>query len=203
MTLHHQIAALETRVRMLKGERLSFDEESRALYDAVAPTHPESHFKAILDQLDRRFPGGGPLVDRYDAWRRAFVIPRERLDTVFKAAIDACRARTLAHVQPPADDTHRRVTSRFVRNVLDGEVLVRGQLHMCERPGAAGVDRRLEDGIQPFARNDERAAPGIVPIDQRSAARKPTVELIEDRLEVGFRMRWRDRVVERARLLVE
>ena len=30
----------EARVRMLKGERLSFDEESKALYDAVAPTHP-------------------------------------------------------------------------------------------------------------------------------------------------------------------
>ena len=57
--LDHQIAALENRVRMLKGERLSFDEESRALYDAVAPTYPESHFKAILDQLDRRFPAAG------------------------------------------------------------------------------------------------------------------------------------------------
>ena len=111
--LDHQIAALETRVRMLKGERLSFDEESRALYDAVAPTYPESHFKAILDQLDRRFPGGGPLVDRYDAWRRAFVIPRERLDTVFKAAIDACRSRTLAHVQLPADE---HFTVEYVTN---------------------------------------------------------------------------------------
>ena len=59
------------------------------------------------------FPGGGPLVDRYDAWRRAFVIPRERLDTVFKAAIDACRARTLAHVQLPADE---HFTVEYVTN---------------------------------------------------------------------------------------
>ena len=111
--LEHQLSALGTRVRMLKGERLSFDEESRALYDAVAPTYPESHFKDILDQLDRRFPGGGPVVERYDTWRRAFVIPRERLDTVFKAAIDACRARTLAHVQLPADE---HFTVEYVTN---------------------------------------------------------------------------------------
>ena len=69
---------------MLKGERLSFDEESQALYDAVAPTHPESHFQEILDTLEQRFPGNGPLVERYDAWRRAFVIPREKLDAVFQ-----------------------------------------------------------------------------------------------------------------------
>src|SRR5213592_1889747 len=31
-----QLSAMGARVRMLKGERLSFDEESKALYDAVA-----------------------------------------------------------------------------------------------------------------------------------------------------------------------
>jgi len=102
--LDRQLSSLETRVRMLKGERLSFDDESRALYDAVAPTHPESHFKAILDQLEKRFPGTGPLVARYDAWRRPFIIPRERLDSVFTAAIDACRSRTREHVPLPSDE---------------------------------------------------------------------------------------------------
>jgi len=111
--LDRQLSSLETRVRMLKGQRLSFDDESRALYDAVAPTFPASHFQAILDQLERRFPGNGPLVDRYDAWRRAFVIPRERLDSVFTAAIDACRSRTRDHVQLPADE---HFTVEYVTN---------------------------------------------------------------------------------------
>src|ERR1043166_3671929 len=39
--LTKQLFALQTRVRMLKGERLTFDQESQALYDAVAPTFPE------------------------------------------------------------------------------------------------------------------------------------------------------------------
>ena len=79
------------------GERLSFDEESRALYDAVAPTLPESHFQKILDQLDKRFPGrrtaASPATTRSAA---RFVIPREKLDAVFQAAIKGCRERTLA-----------------------------------------------------------------------------------------------------------
>ncbi|MEP6956475.1 MAG: hypothetical protein ABI883_06585, partial [Chthoniobacterales bacterium] len=37
--LARQLAALEARVRIVQGARLTFDEESRALYHAVAPTH--------------------------------------------------------------------------------------------------------------------------------------------------------------------
>ena len=98
---------------MLKGERLSFDDESRALYDAVAPTFPESHFQEILDRLEKRFPGTGPLVERYEAFRRAFVIPRDKLDPVFQRAIQACRERTLQHVTLPADE---KFTVEYVTN---------------------------------------------------------------------------------------
>ncbi len=90
---------------MLRGERLSFDEESKALYDATAPTLPESHFAEVLAQLEKRFPGKGPLVERYDAWRRAFVIPKEKLDPVFKTAIAACRERTVKHLQLPKEES--------------------------------------------------------------------------------------------------
>ena len=55
--LDRQLSSLEARIRIVKGERLSFDEESKALYDAVAPTHPPAHFQQILDTLDKRFPG--------------------------------------------------------------------------------------------------------------------------------------------------
>jgi hypothetical protein len=102
--LDKQLSAMRARVRMLKGERLSFDEESKALYDAVSPAYPESHYQGVLDRLEKRFPGSGSLVERYDAWRRAFVIPREKVDPVFKAAIAACRERTLAHVKLPAEE---------------------------------------------------------------------------------------------------
>jgi hypothetical protein len=111
--LQRQLSALAARVRMLKGERLSFDEESRALYDAAAPTHSESHFQEILNRLEKRFPGSGPLVDRYETFRRPFVIPREKLDPVFQTAIRACRERTIAHVKLPPDE---RFTVEYVTN---------------------------------------------------------------------------------------
>src|SRR5439155_7764951 len=58
--LQKQVAALAARVRMLKGEKLRFDDESRALYDAVAPTFPDSHFNQFIAQLDAKIPGKGP-----------------------------------------------------------------------------------------------------------------------------------------------
>src|SRR5262245_4896377 len=58
--LQKQISALAARVRMLKGEKLKFDDESRVLYDAVAPTLPDSHFAEIIAQLEKKIPGNGP-----------------------------------------------------------------------------------------------------------------------------------------------
>src|SRR5881396_3890815 len=103
--LQKQISALAARVRMLKGEKLKFDDESRALYDAVAPTYPDSHFDQLIAQLESKIPGNGPLWERYENWRKPFVIPKEKLDAVFQAAIKECRARTLAHLALPPDES--------------------------------------------------------------------------------------------------
>ncbi len=111
--LDRQLSALEARIRIVKGERLSFDDESKAVYDAVAPTYPVSHFQEILDKLEKRFPGQGSLAARYDAWRRPFVIPRDKLDAVFQIAIKACRERTLKHVMLPPSE---QFTVEYVTN---------------------------------------------------------------------------------------
>jgi len=111
--LQKQISALAARVRMLKGEKLKFDDESRALYDAVAPTFPDSHFDKIIAQLEAKVPGSGPLWQRYENWRKRFVIPKEKLDTVFQLAIKECRARTLAHIALPPNESF---TVEYVTN---------------------------------------------------------------------------------------
>jgi hypothetical protein len=103
--LDSQLRALQGRLDFLDAKRLSFDEESRVLYDAVAPVHPESYYQGLLAQLDRALPGTGSVAERYAAWRQDFVIPRERLDTVFKTAIAACRERTMAHLDLPAGES--------------------------------------------------------------------------------------------------
>ena len=103
--LTKQLSALEARVRILNGERLKFDEESQALYDALARAFAETHFQEILARLEPKLPGEGTLLQRYENWRRAFVIPKDKLDTVFQLAIKACRERTLAHIKlPPSEN---------------------------------------------------------------------------------------------------
>jgi len=102
--LTKQLSALAARVRMLNGAHLKFDEESQALYDAVAPSFPDAHFQEILTKLEPKLPGDGPLLQRYEKWRQAFVIPKDKLDTVFQLAIKACRERTLAHIKLPSDE---------------------------------------------------------------------------------------------------
>jgi hypothetical protein len=108
-----QIESLRARLRMLRGERLTFDEESAALYDAVAPAHTEEEFRGVLRQLDERLPGSGPLLERYQAFRNRFEIPKDRLSVVFAAAIDGCRARTLEHVALPPSESF---TIEYVTN---------------------------------------------------------------------------------------
>src|SRR5262245_60254305 len=111
--LDRQLSSLLARIRMLKGEKLSFDEESKALYDAVAPTHPTSYFQAIVDKLEKRFPGQGSLAVRYDTWRKPFAIPKDKLDQVFQIAIKAGRERTTARVPLPPSESF---TLEYVTN---------------------------------------------------------------------------------------
>jgi hypothetical protein len=111
--LRRQLEALRARVRMLQGAKLTFDEESQALYDAVAPVHPESFFASTLEELAQLLPGDGPLVERFDAYRQKFIIPQDRLKRVFDRAIAECRSRTLPHVQLP---TSEAFTVEYVTN---------------------------------------------------------------------------------------
>jgi hypothetical protein len=92
---------MSTRARMLAGERLSFDQEARALYDAVPPHYSDAHFDSLLARLDSLVPGPGPLARRFQRFRDHLMIPAGRVDTVFRTAIAACRARTLAHMKLP------------------------------------------------------------------------------------------------------
>ena len=42
--LGKQLAALGARVRLLQGEKMTFDQQSQALYDSVAPTYSGGTF---------------------------------------------------------------------------------------------------------------------------------------------------------------
>jgi hypothetical protein len=103
--LRVQIVAVETRIEMLQGARLSFDEESRRLYDIVAARQDEDQLVTVLEAIERCLPGTGPLIDRYEAHRQAVLVPPDRLARVFEVAIAECRRRTRDEIMLDAGET--------------------------------------------------------------------------------------------------
>ena len=85
---------------------MTFDEESRALYDAVAPTYPQEHFEKLLAEIEatgtlkpKDVSDHRTLSQRYDDWHKDFIIPKDELDSVFQFAIKECTCSSCA----PAD----------------------------------------------------------------------------------------------------
>ncbi len=118
--LDKQLAALGARVRLLQGEKMTFDQQSQALYDSVAPTYPAAHFQKLIDEIEAtgelkptNASDHRTLAQRYADWRKAFIIPKDKLDAVFQLAIKECRARTLAHLQLPPNESF---TVEYVTN---------------------------------------------------------------------------------------
>jgi hypothetical protein len=103
--LLRQLQSMVARIDLISGKKMTFDQESKALYDAVAPTYGAEHFQQILDRLDKLVPGEGSLPERVEAFRQRFVIPRDRLDSVFQAAVAECRKRTAQHIELPAGES--------------------------------------------------------------------------------------------------
>ena len=103
--LQKQTGAMLGRIDVVQGKKLPFDEESARIYDAVAPHHDRAHFEAILEKIDALLPGPGTTVERVGAFREQFVIPRDKLEPVFKAAIAGCREQTLKHLKLPEGES--------------------------------------------------------------------------------------------------
>lgn len=92
------------RIQMTMGEEIAFDEETRLLYDAVAPQYDPAVFDAALVEIDALLPGDEPLSERVDAFRNSLAIPSDKLKVVFDAAIAECRDRTLARYELPENE---------------------------------------------------------------------------------------------------
>lgn len=99
--LEKQLRAALTRIEMAQGKTFTFNEETRLLYDAVAPDYDVAEFDAALADIDALIPGDAPLSERVDAFRNSLAIPADKLQVVFETAIAECRRRTLAHYDLP------------------------------------------------------------------------------------------------------
>ena len=102
--LKKQLIAVRTKTEMLGGKIYSFDEEAKLLYDAKPPHFSLSHFDALLIELDNLLPGEGDLPAKYNDFISEFIIPKEKLDTVFRVAIDESRRITKNYFKLPENE---------------------------------------------------------------------------------------------------
>ncbi len=100
------ILAMKTRAEIKTGKKITFDKESELVYDVVTPTYSLDYYSSILKTIDTLLPAGeGSINERWNAFRKKFIIPKEKLDTIFKVAIAECRTRTKKHIAMPENES--------------------------------------------------------------------------------------------------
>ncbi|WP_281212787.1 hypothetical protein [Shewanella insulae] len=105
--LFKQLASVAVYLKRSMGQSLSFDAESRALYDTRAPEHSLTDFNEALARLDNLLPGEGTLAKRFDAYRQQFIVPADRVPQVFTAAVEQARLLTRCHLALPEGEQFR------------------------------------------------------------------------------------------------
>ena len=106
--LVRDLAAIVARVDVLAGARPPFAQESASFFGIAPGPVEETDLSAIRAQVAALIGGGGDrLVDRYAAFAARFTIPPARLQPVMVAALEACRAATVAQVTLPAGEQAR------------------------------------------------------------------------------------------------
>jgi hypothetical protein len=89
-----QVVGLETVARKLTGEEIPYLDEVEQCYGVRPELAPDSLFEQAHAELDDVLPGGGSLEERYQAWREANPLPRERLEPAMNSISQDLRERT-------------------------------------------------------------------------------------------------------------
>ena len=92
------------RLDMIEGRRLPFRDEAEVILGYRPELKPLGFYDPILARIEALVPGQGPLDRRVDAFRMRYVIPKDRLEPVMRAAIAECRRRTAAFIPLPAGE---------------------------------------------------------------------------------------------------
>ncbi len=107
-----QLSAIASRVDLLLGVHLTFDQETKAMFGVqVPPRYDQRRLAHIRSQIDALLPGRGVLAERYSSFDERFAVPPDRLPAVMDRTLQGCRERTLAHMNLPPGES---VTVEYV-----------------------------------------------------------------------------------------
>jgi hypothetical protein len=102
--LRDQVTALRAYTGVLAGETWSYADEVQACYGVRPVFTEEAAFAAAHEELEDLLPGAGPLAERYQRWRDSMLVPAERMEHAFAAAIEEARSQTRRLVDLPAGE---------------------------------------------------------------------------------------------------
>lgn len=111
--LFKQLLACKTRLYILNGMYLSFDEELRAIYDIEVEYKDIEYFDNCLILLDKLLPGRGEIIDRFNTFKEMFRVPEDKIKKIFDVAMYECRQRTSHFIKIPPNE---KIEIRFVKN---------------------------------------------------------------------------------------
>ena len=111
--LHVQLQAVSFFIQQLLQEPFTFEQESLGLYDAISPAIDIAQLDLVLEKLAKLLPGTLPLTERFTKYQSQFIIPTDKLDTVFQAAIKEARERTKQYIALPEQESF---TVEYVNN---------------------------------------------------------------------------------------
>jgi hypothetical protein len=107
-----QLRAIASRVDLLLGAHLTFDQETEAMFGVqVPPRYDQRRLAHIRSRIDALLPGPGGLAERYSSFDQRFIVPPDRLPAVMDRALQGCREQTLAHMDLPPGEA---VTVEYV-----------------------------------------------------------------------------------------
>ncbi len=103
--LNKQLRAIKGRIELVGGKHFTFDEETKILYDVITPDYSVEHFEKLIEELDALLPGEGDLTQRLTEFKKDFIIPKAKLEVVFKVAIEEAKKRTEEFIDMPENES--------------------------------------------------------------------------------------------------
>ena len=100
-----QVSAMQTSIRLLKGEAVPYAEEVRGLYDIDPLRVPESDFETAIAALGELLPGSGDIATREQELRAKLVVPADKVKDIADVIVSELKTRTLAKFPLPEDES--------------------------------------------------------------------------------------------------
>ena len=106
--LRAMLNAARTRLRVMSGEKIPFQDEAEQLFGVRPELIELSSLDPVLARIENIVPGeasDGPLSERVNAFQDRFKLPDDKLREALETAIAECRRRTLSQISMPAGES--------------------------------------------------------------------------------------------------